>query len=190
MSVLLNNVTDITNFLIDNKVNVCDNVLDLTMGNGNDTLTLIKKVGNRGKVFAFDIQKKAIENTKALLIENDLYKDNVFLIEDDHSNVLNYVSCDISFAVYNLGYLPCGDKNIVTRGDNTIKSIEAVLQILKSEGMICICAYVGHEGGREEYDKILTFCKNLSKKDFNVVDLEHINRRETSPKMILIEKIK
>ena len=33
-----------------------DVAVDFTMGNGNDTLFLSKAVGEKGKVFAFDIQ--------------------------------------------------------------------------------------------------------------------------------------
>ena len=39
-----------------------DVAIDATAGNGYDTLKLCKAVGNSGKVYAFDIQKDAIEN--------------------------------------------------------------------------------------------------------------------------------
>ena len=42
-------------------------VLDLTSGNGHDSLYLAKTVGEQGKLFAVDIQKKAIQATKELL---------------------------------------------------------------------------------------------------------------------------
>jgi phospholipid/cholesterol/gamma-HCH transport system ATP-binding protein len=37
------------------------------MGNGHDTLWLSSAVGKNGKVFSFDIQQAALENTKKLL---------------------------------------------------------------------------------------------------------------------------
>ena len=61
---VLNNVSEMTDFFIDSKVKPGDVVLDLTMGNGNDTLYLSGKVGQKGKVYAFDIQKEALKNTK------------------------------------------------------------------------------------------------------------------------------
>jgi 16S rRNA C1402 N4-methylase RsmH len=38
-------------------------MIDATMGNGNDTLKLCKKVADKGKVYAFDIQQCAIAPT-------------------------------------------------------------------------------------------------------------------------------
>ncbi|WP_290771718.1 class I SAM-dependent methyltransferase [Anaerofustis sp.] len=186
---LLNNVSEMTDFFIDSKVKPGDVVLDLTMGNGNDTLYLSGKVGQKGKVYAFDIQKEALKNTKALLKEKALY-DNTVLILDSHINLLEYVKEKVSFAVYNLGYLPKGDKSITTKKEDTLLSIKRTLSVLDYDGTVCICAYVGHEGGMEEYKGIVDYCKELDKKSFNIVNINHLNRRETSPVMILIEKIR
>lgn len=185
---MFNNVTEITNFIIDNKVVSGNIVLDMTMGNGNDTLYLSKKVGEKGKVYAFDIQREAVKNTKKLLDENCI--NNAVLINDSHENVLNYVTDKVDFAVYNLGYLPGGDKKIVTKSSSSVKSIEEVLTVLNNDGIIVICAYVGHEGGMEEYKDISSFVSSLSKRDFNVTKLKHLNRKPVSPKMIIIERIK
>ena len=45
-------------------------VVDFTMGNGHDTLWLSNKVGENGKVYAFDIQKAALESAEKLLSES------------------------------------------------------------------------------------------------------------------------
>ena len=45
-----------------------DTVVDFTMGNGHDTEYLCRKVPD-GKVYAFDIQASALENTKKRLEE-------------------------------------------------------------------------------------------------------------------------
>ena len=185
---LFDNVTDMTNFIIDTKVKKGDIVLDLTMGNGHDTLYLADKIGINGKVYSFDIQKEALLNTKKLLEENNIK--NVELIQDNHKNILNYVNEYIDFAVYNLGYLPGGNKNVITKWDSTIYSLKSVLSILRIKGIVCICSYIGHSGGKKEYDEIIKFCKDLPKKEFNIIDIKHINRSENAPRMIIIEKIK
>ena len=41
--------------------------IDATAGNGYDTLFLASLVGPRGKVYAFDIQPIALQNTRLLL---------------------------------------------------------------------------------------------------------------------------
>ena len=42
-------------------------VVDFTMGNGHDTLWLSERVGAEGRVYAFDIQKAALESSERLL---------------------------------------------------------------------------------------------------------------------------
>ena len=185
---MFNNVTEITNLIIDTKVDEDNISLDLTMGNGNDTLYLLKKTGKKGKVYSFDIQKEAVENTKKLLKENGIKSD--FLINSSHENVLRYVEEKVDFAVYNLGYLPGGNKSIVTKSSSTVKSLKDVLSILNIGGVVCVCSYVGHNGGMEEYEDILSFVSGLDKHEFNVMKFEHLNRKASSPKMIIIEKIK
>lgn len=49
---------------------------------------------------------------------------------------------------FNLGYLPGGDKKLITRSDTTLLAIEAAQKILMPGGLISIVAYVGHSGGR------------------------------------------
>jgi tRNA/tmRNA/rRNA uracil-C5-methylase (TrmA/RlmC/RlmD family) len=46
------------------KGSIC---IDLTCGNGLDTLFLSETTGEQGKVYSFDIQKEAIEKTKGLI---------------------------------------------------------------------------------------------------------------------------
>ena len=41
--------------------------VDATMGNGHDTLWLCGLVGENGHVYAFDVQREAVDRTRALL---------------------------------------------------------------------------------------------------------------------------
>jgi hypothetical protein len=49
---------------------------------------------------------------------------------------------------FNLGYLPGGDKEIITRSETTLLALEAAKRILIQGGLISIVVYVGHPGGR------------------------------------------
>ena len=40
-----------------------DTVIDATMGNGGDTEMLCRLVGEQGHVYAFDVQRQAVEHT-------------------------------------------------------------------------------------------------------------------------------
>ena len=56
---------------------------DFTMGNGHDTEYLCKKVPD-GKVYAFDIQERALVNTRKRL--DDAGLSNAVLIHSRHAN--------------------------------------------------------------------------------------------------------
>ena len=67
-----------------------DTVADFTMGNGHDTLFFSQTVGEGGQVFAFDIQKGALESTRKRLEENNA-PENYTLICDSHHNAAKYI---------------------------------------------------------------------------------------------------
>ena len=63
--------------IVSSYINEGDFVIDCTMGNGNDTLSLAKLTGadhgaEGALVYALDVQDKAIEKTAALLKENGI----------------------------------------------------------------------------------------------------------------------
>lgn len=53
----INKVTEVNKIYLENIINEDDVVIDATMGNGYDTVYLAKKVGPKGKVYAFDVQE-------------------------------------------------------------------------------------------------------------------------------------
>ncbi|NYF25228.1 class I SAM-dependent methyltransferase [Sporosarcina sp. JAI121] len=165
-----------------------ETVVDATMGNGNDTFFLAELVGEKGHVFAFDIQQEALDSTAERLGE---LNERVSLILDSHANVEKYVDGRIGCAVFNLGYLPHSeDFSIVTKADSTIKAIHTLLGLLKKGGIIAISVYDGHEGGVEERDALLQYVKSLHQADVHVVRYEMINQRNNPPFLIALEKMK
>ena len=54
----INKVTEVNKIYLENIINEDDVVIDATMGNGYDTVYLAKKVGPKGKVYAFDVQEE------------------------------------------------------------------------------------------------------------------------------------
>ncbi len=162
-------------------------VLDATVGNGNDTLDLARLVTDKGKVYGFDIQSIAIENTKSLLIQNQL-EDRVILIKDSHENIDKYIFKPLDFALYNLGYLPKGDKEIKTRPSSTVISVDKTLKLLKDNGILLIVSYIGHPGGLEEMKALEGYLKDLDQKQFSVLKNEFINQVNSPPLLYIIEK--
>ena len=48
---------------------------------------------------------------------------------------------------FNLGYLPGGDKTVITKSETTLLGMEAATRIVAAGGVISIMVYVGHPGG-------------------------------------------
>ncbi len=164
-----------------------DSVIDATAGNGNDTLFLARLVGEKGRVFAFDVQEKAIINTKNLLQQNGLIS-RAQLIKDGHEHIEKYIGEEVSAVMFNLGYLPGGDHSIVTRPNHTIGGVEASLNLLSSEGVITLVVYTGHPGGQEEWNYLEKYVKNLNKKKYRVLLYKFLNTKE-SPFLVAVEKL-
>jgi len=160
--------------------------VDFTMGNGNDTLFLSKAVGPNGKVYAFDIQEQAIINTQKLLSENSPYN-NCTLILDSHSNAANYVKEKICAGVFNLGYLPRGDKSITTKRDTTLAAIDFAINALDDDGIVLIAVYPGHEEGAIEGELIEKALAPLNRKIYCVSKFQIINSTD-SPYFFAVEK--
>ena len=168
-----------------------DIVIDATMGNGKDTLQIAKilsKYGS-GRVIALDIQPKALENTLQLLKESvPEFLSNTQLLLTSHENFpIEIQPGSVKLIVYNLGYLPGGDKELTTQTKTTLLSIENALNLIVSGGALSITCYPGHPEGLKEHEAIKTFIKDLDPKKFSVS--EHLwPARNLSPILILIQK--
>lgn len=177
--------------LLSETVNAGDTVVDCTMGNGHDTLFLTQLVGQNGNVYSFDIQKQAVENTKALLQQNHAMTKNVYLYNISHAKVDEILPYEttISGAIFNLGYLPGGDKTIVTYPETTIAAIKGCLNHLGHNGVIVIVAYYGHPGGEREKNTVLEFGSHLDQKRYSVLKYSFLNQEHFPPILMAIQRI-
>jgi methylase of polypeptide subunit release factors len=161
---------------------------DFTMGNGNDTL-YIKKMCPSGKIYAFDIQKEALEITKKLLEYENCLDENVHLICDSHARFKKYIPefAELDGAIFNLGYLPGGDKSVTTKAYSTLFCLKEALGILKEGAVIVISVYPGHGEGAKEGEEILNYAANLDKRQFDCLYHRLINIPE-APFIIAFQK--
>lgn len=183
----INNVLNISKAIMDSVIDKKDIVIDATVGNGNDTLHMANLVGSQGKVYGFDIQNIAIEKTRKKLIKEDLYK-QVILINAGHETMEQYINEKVKFIIFNLGYLPGGDKNIKTNPDTTIMAIEKSLELLTNNGLLLITSYIGHTGGFEEKEAVESFLTNLNQREYNVLQFKFINQINNPPILYGVEK--
>jgi hypothetical protein len=114
-------------------------------------------------MYAFDIQQKAIDNTRLKITSHlsSQEQQQVTLFHSSHAYLQTIqLPTAPTLIVYNLGYLPGGDKSITTQTDSTLHSITQGLQLLKQQGALCITCYPGHEEGRKEESAILDYLIN------------------------------
>ena len=161
-------------------------VVDFTLGNGHDTLWLSRKVGEHGKVYSFDIQEQAIESARSLL-ERENAPENYTLIRSSHHLVKDYVKEEICAGMFNLGYLPGGDKSITTMHETTLPAIEAAIDLLENGGGLLIAVYPGHPEGAVEGELIHEMLSRLDRKVICVSKLQIVNS-PSSPFFFLVEK--
>lgn len=140
-----------------------DTAIDATAGNGHDTEFLSRCVGANGHVYAIDIQRQALDNTAQRLKRNARH--NVVLLEANHADLRQLLPLEkhgsVATVMFNLGYLPGGDKQLITGPETSIRAIQDALLVLRSGGLLTIIAYPGHPGGATEVAAVRHLCDTL-----------------------------
>ena len=187
-------------------------VIDATCGNGHDTLALAEAMwpdkqsavsGNETpaspQLLAIDIRQTAIEHTRTRLIEAgflpQIDRGEIELVLDSHEALFERMAgCDRSsetgacLIMFNLGYLPGGDKGITTEVGSTMSAVRSALQLLAVGGLLCITMYSGHEAGKKEKQALLAFAEELDSRSFHVSYISMINQQNDPPEILLISR--
>jgi len=155
-----------------------DHVIDATCGNGKDALKLAKLVPE-GHVYALDIQQCALQKARASIPYS-----NISYLHQSHTTL---PAGEFKLIVYNLGYLPGGNKELTTMAKTTLQSLAKAAQLIVIGGGLSITCYPGHpEGGREEA-AVQEWVEGLDSKNWLIA--RHF-WREKSPSLFYIIKIK
>jgi len=181
------NAVEMARLFIETVVRPGDFVVDATCGNGKDTVYLARLVGEKGRVLAVDIQRQAVERTRSLITEEGVDL-RVILAQGDHAQIGEYLREPVKAAMFNLGYLPRGDKNITTRPETTIPSLQQVLKALAPGGLVTVVVYTGHPGGLEESEALLSFARGLPQKEYTVIHCCYVNQVNRPPQLIVVKK--
>jgi len=142
-----------------------DVAIDATVGNGHDTLFLARTVRAAGTVYGFDIQEQALDTAYKRLQEENL-EGQVSLYHAGHEAMMvalpETARGRVKAVMFNLGYLPGGDKQRTTRITTTLAALEQARDLLAPGGAISVLAYTGHPGGREEAEAVKAWAMGLS----------------------------
>lgn len=186
-----------------------DTLIDATCGGGHDTLALAGM--QPGKLYAFDIQPEAIDRTRRLLEESGymeaLADGTITLCCAGHEQMGAYLRGQTdadagshadanpqtdpaiaSLILFNLGYLPGGDKTVTTRTETTLAAVQGALPLLKKNGLICITMYSGHAEGAKEKRALLAFAEGLDSKHWHVSYISMPNQKHDPPEILLISR--
>lgn len=164
-----------------------DRVIDATMGNGQDTCALARLVGERGKVIAFDVQQAAVDST-ARVLEREGLADRCELHLLSHDRIPEAVGEPVRLAVFNLGWLPGGDKSVTTRWETMQKAVEACMALLLPGGVITICAYPGHAEGDRELNELAQWLSKVPPQQFNILRQRFINAGPGAPECFILQR--
>lgn len=176
--------TQLAHEMVRSCLSAGDTAIDATAGNGHDTLFLAECVGTNGRVHAFDIQAEAIQQTA----ERCAGLSQVSLHHTGHENVGGYITQPIQVAMFNLGYLPKGDKSKITLPETTTAALECCLRLLSPGGRITIVLYSGHTGGEEEAKGVIKLVEMLDQQQFTAAHYHFLNQAHTPPELVVIER--
>jgi predicted methyltransferase len=139
--------------------------IDATAGNGYDTAFLAQLVGESGRVLAIDIQACAIAEASRKVESRGLGA-RVDWHCGCHSQVAPLLDDrgiqQVDVAMFNLGYLPRGDRTLATQAETSLAALQAVWPRLKPNSLLSIISYPAHTGGNSEHQVVSQWIEQLS----------------------------
>ena len=164
-------------------------VVDATVGNGHDTLLLAQHVGASGQVFGFDVQQSALA-AAALRLQG---LPQVTLFHSGHERLAERLPPGakdrLAAVMFNLGFLPGGPKELITRADTTLSALTQALDYLAIGGLDTRVLYPGHPGGDQEAAAVRSHARTLSA-DFGATHCARINSQQPAPELLVIERLR
>ena len=157
-----------------------DVAVDATMGNGKDTQFLCELVGEEGHVYAFDVQKEAVERTAARLKEAG-YENRATLLLAGHETMKEHVQSAPRVVMFNLGWLPGAEHDVHSTADGSVPALRAALEALRPGGVLAAVLYSGKVIGDAEKQAALAFFKDLPLTRYTVLVCEFANWAQTAP---------
>ena len=158
---------------------------DYTMGNGHDTLFLSRAAGCAGKVYAFDVQFQALENTYKRL-EKENAPNNFVLVHDSHHNAGLYIREKVNAGMFNLGWLPGSDRSVFTKRETTLPAVEQAIARMAPDGVLLIAVYPGHSEGDAEGKLLSEYLSTLDRHKY-MCAIFRITNSPASPFFYIIE---
>lgn len=166
---------------ITNHLPTFERSIDATVGNGFDTLFLAQHTTRN--LYCFEIQHDILDEVRNKM-QQQKHNCLVEWIKDGHQHMAKYIPHSVDVIMFNLGYLPGGDKNITTQKATTLMALDASLTLLKPGGLLSILCYTGHPGGKEEAQAVTSW---MDQNPCRLLDHQQSNHPQ-SPVFYLLQK--
>lgn len=164
-------------------------IVDATCGNGYDTKYLYQHARDGASIYAIDIQEEAISATKKQIATLPNRKISVAYFHGGHESILSYgIPTPYDMVVFNLGYLPRFNHDIMTTPHTTIAAIKACMMHLAVGGMITVVAYPGTIRGAEEKEEIASFLRGVNQESFSVSHWLPMNQKNHPSELFIITR--
>lgn len=177
---------------IEAVLNKGDVAIDATVGNGHDTLFLLRQVAPQGHVYGFDIQSPAINATLGQAQKYHLTP-YLTLFQTNHAEMATRVPSPlhgkIKAIMFNLGYLPGGDKQCITQTVSTLAALSQASTLLATHGTMTVMAYPGHVGGDTETVAVLQWARQLDGGHYHVQIIDSPIAHAVAPKLLLVTRL-
>jgi hypothetical protein len=167
--------------------------IDATAGNGHDSLFLCERIGSSGHLYSFDIQEQAISATRSRLVQHQIPAERYTLIQENHSNMNSHIPPhhrgNVQAIMFNFGYLPGGDHDVITQVDTSLAAVAESCEILAAGGRMTLTFYTGHTGGLIEAQTIQNYLTHLPPQKFVVLQYQFMNLPNNPPYVFAVEKV-
>jgi predicted methyltransferase len=185
------NAVQLSHLLMRDCVRAGSVAVDATAGNGHDTRLLAELVGPSGQVHAFDVQQEAIAAT-AVRMRSAEIDSIVRLHHAGHETAAEVLAGEgvtsIGAAMFNLGYLPGGNKAIITQPATTCQAISSLLPLIEVGGLVTLVLYCGHRGGTEEAAAVISLTACLPANEFATYHFRPLNQGGSPPQLVAIQR--
>jgi hypothetical protein len=92
--------------------------------------------------------------------------------------------------MFNLGYLPGGDKSVITLTESTLTALTIASRILARDGILTVLAYPGHPGGDSETNQVQCWCEQLNSNQFTVDTFYSTEHKDSAPRLFVLRKLR
>lgn len=167
--------------------------IDATVGNGHDTLFLVREVGPGGRVIGFDVQAEALSATRERVeSEEPDSSARLRLVHAGHETMASHLDENalgkVGAVMFNLGYLPGSDHSVTTESKTMLQALTTSVDLLCPGGIITVVAYPGHEGGEEEAETVAAWGATLPETEFLVLSYRFPNQTGDPPRLFAVGK--